>query len=345
MRAVVAHLQQAVDHAEPERHRPADAAQQLAGLGVHAPRMSAAAHRSARRASAYASQGMPASSSRAWARASAAQQRRWRERRADRRLHSRERPMGSVPRIVVRTTTWRQTCSLASRSEPPELQESASPCRPRFPQLMLEPRAPAARCRRRCARRTFGIWQTLTWCATRRAGAPARVRPGRGRPEARRAPRGDRREPPAPVRVDAGGAVAGRDPGAALPGRGGAEFVFPIHNAEIAFAIVEDQEQVDKLLEIRRSARSSRASGTTIRAACATTASRACARSTALLDAGRACDASHPGFFDAEIAKASARRRGGDVLHLGHDRQRQGRGAHASHPDRPRRAPARRSTG
>lgn len=30
-----------------------------------------------------------------------------------------------------------------------------------------------------------------------------------------------------------------------------AEFVFPINNAEIAFAVVEDQEQVDKLLEIR----------------------------------------------------------------------------------------------
>jgi len=31
----------------------------------------------------------------------------------------------------------------------------------------------------------------------------------------------------------------------------GAEFVFPINNAEVAFAIVEDQEQVDKLIEIR----------------------------------------------------------------------------------------------
>lgn len=30
-----------------------------------------------------------------------------------------------------------------------------------------------------------------------------------------------------------------------------AEFVFPINNAEIAFAVVEDQEQVDKMLEIR----------------------------------------------------------------------------------------------
>jgi len=32
-----------------------------------------------------------------------------------------------------------------------------------------------------------------------------------------------------------------------------AEFVFPLNNAEIAFAIVEDQEQVDKLLELRES--------------------------------------------------------------------------------------------
>ncbi len=30
-----------------------------------------------------------------------------------------------------------------------------------------------------------------------------------------------------------------------------AEFVFPINNAEVAFAIVEDQEQVDKLIELR----------------------------------------------------------------------------------------------
>ena len=30
-----------------------------------------------------------------------------------------------------------------------------------------------------------------------------------------------------------------------------AEFVFPINNAEVAFAIVEDQEQVDKLMELR----------------------------------------------------------------------------------------------
>ena len=31
----------------------------------------------------------------------------------------------------------------------------------------------------------------------------------------------------------------------------GAEFTFPINNAEVAFAVVEDQEQVDKMLELR----------------------------------------------------------------------------------------------
>jgi long-chain acyl-CoA synthetase len=35
-----------------------------------------------------------------------------------------------------------------------------------------------------------------------------------------------------------------------------AECVFPINNADVRFALVEDQEQVDKLLEIRDSARS-----------------------------------------------------------------------------------------
>ena len=31
----------------------------------------------------------------------------------------------------------------------------------------------------------------------------------------------------------------------------GAECVFPLNNAEVRFAVVEDQEQVDKLIEIR----------------------------------------------------------------------------------------------
>ena len=51
-----------------------------------------------------------------------------------------------------------------------------------------------------------------------------------------------------------------------------AEFVYVLNDAEIAYAIVEDQEQVDKLLEATpQRARRSRTSTTTTRAACATT--------------------------------------------------------------------------
>ncbi len=83
------------------------------------------------------------------------------------------------------------------------------------------------------------------------------------------------------------------------------EFVFPINNAEVRFGIVEDQEQVDKLLELRaqcpqlvriwyddaRGLRHYDEPGL--------------ASLDGLVDAGRAYDASHAGFYDAELAKAS----------------------------------------
>jgi len=83
------------------------------------------------------------------------------------------------------------------------------------------------------------------------------------------------------------------------------EFVVPIRNADVAFAIVEDQEQVDKLLEIRdrcpqltriwfddpRGLRNYRESGL--------------APLDALVEAGRAHAAAHPDFFKSEIDKAS----------------------------------------
>ena len=49
--------------------------------------------------------------------------------------------------------------------------------------------------------------------------------------------------------------------------------VCSINNADVRFAFAEDQEQVDKLLEIRENARSSRTFLMT-RAACANTTSR-----------------------------------------------------------------------
>ncbi len=80
------------------------------------------------------------------------------------------------------------------------------------------------------------------------------------------------------------------------------EFVFPINNAEVAFAVVEDQEQVDKLLEIRpqcpqlahiwfddpRGLRNYSAPGL--------------ASVQALIESGQAHTTAHPGFFEAAVA-------------------------------------------
>ena len=83
------------------------------------------------------------------------------------------------------------------------------------------------------------------------------------------------------------------------------EYTFPINNAEVRFAIVEDQEQVDKLVELRascpqlahiwfddpRGLRNYEESGVS--------------SLDALIDAGRAFNAAQPAFFDAEVAKAT----------------------------------------
>jgi long-chain acyl-CoA synthetase len=84
------------------------------------------------------------------------------------------------------------------------------------------------------------------------------------------------------------------------------ECVFPINNAEVKFAFAEDQEQVDKLLEIRpqctqlsniyfddpRGLRKYDELGL--------------ASLDALLDSGKAFAAKHTGFFKAEVEKAQA---------------------------------------
>ena len=85
----------------------------------------------------------------------------------------------------------------------------------------------------------------------------------------------------------------------------GAESVFPLNNAEVRFCVVEDQEQVDKLLEIRaqcpqishiyfddpRGLRNYEEPGL--------------ASLDALIEAGAAHVARHPQWFRAEVAKAS----------------------------------------
>jgi long-chain acyl-CoA synthetase len=85
-----------------------------------------------------------------------------------------------------------------------------------------------------------------------------------------------------------------------------AEYAFPVRNAEVRMAIVEDQEQVDKMLELRASypelthlwfddARGLR-----------NYAEPGLASLDALVEAGRAWEAQHPGRYDREVEAATA---------------------------------------
>ncbi len=119
-----------------------------------------------------------------------------------------------------------------------------------FPRLMLDhaarrPQAPALR------EKVYGIWQTLSWsdlallvrrlaCGLHAAGLQRGdhvVVVGENRP-----------------RLYAGMLAAqslGAVPVPLYQDAAAPEYAFPINNAEVGFALVEDQEQVDKLLELR----------------------------------------------------------------------------------------------
>jgi long-chain acyl-CoA synthetase len=172
-----------------------------------------------------------------------------------------------------------------------------------FPRLMLEhaqarPGAPALR------EKEYGIWQTLSWGALatlveRMAGGLAAAGLQRGQHVV---VIGENRP-----RLYAAMLATQSLGGIAVPlyqDAVAAEFVFPITNAEIAFAVVEDQEQVDKLLEIR--------------AQCPTLAriwydearglrnynQPGLASIDALLADGDGHAQTHPGFFPAAVAQA-----------------------------------------
>ncbi|MBI5716057.1 MAG: AMP-binding protein [Burkholderiales bacterium] len=176
-----------------------------------------------------------------------------------------------------------------------------------FPRLMLEhaagrPGAPALR------EKVFGIWQTTTWaqlaalvraiaCGLAEVGLKRGdhvVVVGENRP----------RLYASMLAIQARGAV----PVPLYQDAASTEYVFPMHNAEVRLAIVEDQEQVDKMLEVRgllagkglalerlwyddpRGLRNYEEPGL--------------AALDALIEAGRAWDAAHPGAYDREVAAA-----------------------------------------
>jgi long-chain acyl-CoA synthetase len=119
-----------------------------------------------------------------------------------------------------------------------------------FPRLLLDhaqrrPDAPALR------EKEYGIWQTLSWKALteqvrRMAGGLAAAGLQRGQ---HIVVIGDNR--PRLTMTMLAAQSLGAIPIPLYQDATGPECVFPLNNAEVAFAVVEDQEQVDKLLEIR----------------------------------------------------------------------------------------------
>jgi long-chain acyl-CoA synthetase len=119
-----------------------------------------------------------------------------------------------------------------------------------FPRLLLEharqrPDADAIR------EKEYGIWQTRSW--HRLADEVARMAAGLAAAGLQRGQHlvvvGDNR--PRLTMAMLAAQCLGAIPVPLYQDATGAEYVFPLNNAEVGFAVVEDQEQVDKLLEAR----------------------------------------------------------------------------------------------
>jgi len=170
-----------------------------------------------------------------------------------------------------------------------------------FPRLMLahakaRPGAGALR------EKVYGIWQTLSWaelallvrqlaCGLAEAGVKRGdhlVVVGENRP----------RLYASMLAAQALGAV----PVPLYQDAVSAEYKFPINNAEVAFAIVEDQEQVDKLIELRGACPHLSHIWYDNPRGLRNYAEPGLASLDSLIEAGRAWDGAHPGVFDAELA-------------------------------------------
>ena len=172
-----------------------------------------------------------------------------------------------------------------------------------FPRLMLDhasqrPQAPALR------EKVYGIWQTTSWaelaqlvrriaCGLHEAGMVRDdhvVVVGENRP----------RLYASMLAVQSLGAV----PVPLYQDAATTEYVFPINNAEVRFAIVEDQEQVDKMVEVRNSCPLLTRIWYDDPRGLRNYSEPGLAALDALIESGRAFDAAHAGFFDAEVARA-----------------------------------------
>jgi len=171
-----------------------------------------------------------------------------------------------------------------------------------FTALLLQhaarrPDAPALR------EKEFGIWQTLSWrelAALVRALACGLAQAGLGHGQ-HLVVIGENR-PRLYASVLAAQAL-GAIPVPLYQDAGATEFVFPFVNAEVAHAIVEDQEQVDKLLEIRAQIPQLAHLWYDDPRGLRNYAEPGLASLDALIEAGRAADALDPQSFDRAIAR------------------------------------------
>ncbi len=169
-----------------------------------------------------------------------------------------------------------------------------------FPRLMLDhatqrPDAPALR------EKDYGIWQTLSWrqlseLVRQLAGGLAAAGLGKGQ---HLVVIGENR--PRLYAAMLAAQALGAIPVPLYQDAAATEFVFPINNAEVAFAIVEDQEQVDKLLEIRPQCPQLAQIWYDDPRGLRNYSEPGLAGIDALLDSGKAYGAAHPGFFDAAV--------------------------------------------
>jgi len=172
-----------------------------------------------------------------------------------------------------------------------------------FPQLLLQhaadrPTAPALR------EKEYGIWQAHTWADLARTVeqiAAGLHRAGLQRHEHMVVIGANR---PRLYATMLAAQSIGAIPVPLYQDAVGAECVFPLNNAEVRFCLVEDQEQVDKMLEIReqcpqisniyfddpRGLRNYEEQGL--------------ASLDSLIEAGKAHVAQHPQWFRTEVAKA-----------------------------------------
>jgi long-chain acyl-CoA synthetase len=174
-----------------------------------------------------------------------------------------------------------------------------------FPRLLLNhaaqrPDAAALR------EKEYGIWQTTTWAQV--AELTRQVACGLHQAGLKRGDHilvvGENR--PRLFAVQLAAQCLGAVPIPLYQDAAAKEYVFPINNAEVQFAVVEDQEQVDKLLELREQCPQLRHFWYDDPRGLRKYSEPGLAPLDDLIAAGKALHASQPGLFDAEVQKGQA---------------------------------------